>query len=256
MSCDPTWEVCDTPAATDASTDAPQGGKGGADGAQKQKAQAAKNVALIFANMLWSSTLASAYGVGTSSDLVSRQQANALEADGSAATATAYRDSTTWKATQAMGFMLLPWGTIGWIVFLANNLIDGKGGMFQQGTYYYVKSAGPVGILLLTLTAIRSFSRKSCDDDATAWQCTVSGDTDSANYTNSGYAQRTRQSAQLGLQMLMIYYFTETTVTNAYQKAVAAKAAEEGSADGKAKGDKDASADASTDDASSSDNAW
>ncbi len=256
MSCDPTWEVCDSPApaSTDASAAPADGGK--PEGVEKQKAAVAKNVALIFANMLWSSTLASAYGVGASSDLVSRQQANAFEDDGT--DVSTMRDSSTWKATKYLGFLLLPWGTAGWIVFLANNLLDGKGGMLQQSSTYFVKSAGPVGLLTLLLTLWRSLSRKSCDDDATQWQCTLSGSSDTDNYKNSGYAQRTRQSTQLGLQMLMIFWFTNTTVQNGFEKAQAANAKPDDKAPEDADASTaDASADASSADASSSsDNAW
>jgi hypothetical protein len=71
-----------------------------------------------------------------------------------------------------MGLLLAPYGIIGWILFLANTFLDGKGGPIQTATTFFVRVGGPIGILTLALTAYRSFGRKTCVEDGTSWQCT------------------------------------------------------------------------------------
>jgi hypothetical protein len=172
MSCDPSWEVCDTTPA-ESTTTAPSD-----DSAGPKPNKAAKDVAVIFSNMMWASMLANCYGVGSNSYYVSSEQASALDKSGYTANAAFARASSTWKATKYLGWVLTPFGIIGWILFLANTFFDGKGGPIQTATTFFVKAAGPVGIITILLTFYRSFSRKTCVKDATSWQCTKDNSTD------------------------------------------------------------------------------
>jgi hypothetical protein len=63
MSCDPSWEICDKPMSPTPAAE------------EKAPAQTpnmvARDVAVIFANMMWASMLANCYGVGSNSYYVS-----------------------------------------------------------------------------------------------------------------------------------------------------------------------------------------
>jgi len=77
--------------------------------------------------------------------------------------------SSTYKATKYLGYMLSAYGLTGWILFLANNFFDGKGGQIQQTTQYFVKVSPIVAIASFGFGLWRSISRKTCVDDSTQW---------------------------------------------------------------------------------------
>ncbi len=259
MSCDPTWEVCDSPAAppaesTDASAAPAEGA--GPKGAQAASAAANKVTAIQLVNMLWGVVLANVWWIGYNSYWVSSTYVGQLS---DATTQNGYYDSSTYKATKYIGMSLLAYGTVGWITFVGNIFFDGKGGPLQQATQYVVQAAMPMGALMWLLTGWRSFSRDDCSSNATQWQCTLDDSTNVNKWTNKTYTNRSRQSFLLGYSLMFTSFATRKVIALNLAKMKALNAEEsEGKADADAAkdADADASADASTDASSSSDNAW
>ena len=262
MSCDPTWEVCDQIAADkQANADGADAGAAPADGKPKQGGGKAAMVAFLFAQMMWASMLANAFAVGSGNLYVSYQQEKAAKSSGTD-TSTIVA-SSTYKATKYLGFLLTPYGFIGWVLFLLNTFVDGKGGPIQQSAGLYVKASPIVAMTAIGLGLWRSISRKKCADDATQWQCTLDNNEankqDENKYKNSGYAQRSRQTFIMGAQMLILSKYTFNIMNNGLAEVIAQNQKESDDSATDADTDSaDASADASTDadSSASSDSAW
>merc|ERR550514_1426757 len=91
-------------------------------------------------------------------------QIGAYNDAGATASADAIADSNVTKAYKMMGVLLLPFGSVGLITYIAGYFV--KSAMIYMAKLYIGMATPIVGLILLVLSLYKSITRPKCSEDA------------------------------------------------------------------------------------------